>query len=113
VCVSFGCLPDTATQLRESSFSDWFAFDTHFYVMDCRLSRDREMDRLKTTLIACHMALSLRPAAVPKICSTLLDKLEGLRTRHRGDPIVTVEELLQTGVAFPISLTMVCDSICR
>jgi hypothetical protein len=105
---------DIETQLQESSFGEWFAFDPHFYVVDCRLSRGREMGRMKTALVACHRALSLRPEEVPMICSVLLDKLKGLRERHRSDPIITVAELLRTlDVYSEADLVPVCDSICR
>jgi hypothetical protein len=100
-------------QLQESGFSEWFAFEPHFFVMDCRVSRDREMDRLKTTLAACHKALSLQPTAVPKICSKLLDKLQNMRKDQENEPIVTVEELLRTATDSADLLLPVCDSICR
>jgi hypothetical protein len=82
--------------------------------MDCRFSRDSEMGRLKSTLVACHRGLSLRPTRVPRICAKLLDKLEGLRKRHSSDPIITVGELLRTlDVYSEADLVPVCDSICR
>jgi hypothetical protein len=107
-------------QLQESEFGEWFEFDPHFYVMDCRLSRDREMDSLKDALVACHRVLSSRPAEVPKICSMLLEKLKGLRKQHSSNPIITAAELLQAAI-YSITpkmlaqndMSVVCDNICR
>jgi hypothetical protein len=113
LCVFTFAAIASVLQLQESRFGVWLAFDPHFYVIDCRLSRDSEMDRLKASLVACHTALSLRVAAAPKVCSTLLDKLKELRKRHMHGPIITVGELLQSIVSFPISLPAAHGSICR
>jgi hypothetical protein len=110
----FCCSADTVEQLQASGFGEWFAFDPHFYVMDCRLSRDSEIDRLKSKLIEQHAALSLRPGQVSRVCAILLEKLEGLRQQHKKDPIITVKKLLKAAPMYSeASLALVCDSICR
>jgi hypothetical protein len=103
----------THPQLQGSGLGEWFAFDPHFYVMDCRLSRDSETDRLRVALVAYHTALAAGSAQVPTICATLLEHLAELRKRHAKEPIVTVEVLLRSAVEIPESLAPVSDSICR
>jgi hypothetical protein len=120
VCVCCLCLhPFPAitavhVQLRKGNFSNWVAFDPHFYVMDCRLSRDPEMDRFKISLVAFHWSLSSQTTEVPKICATLLFSLGRLRQRHAKDPIITVEELFQSVAESSVgALLSVSDDICK
>jgi hypothetical protein len=94
----------------KQEFKDYFNFDDHFYVLDCRSSRGSEMRKFRAALVAHHDRLHAESPRVPKICKLILDSMGKLRAAHSNDPIITIREMLDH---CRVNVTKVYRDICR